>query len=289
VKHPRLLALTAAALFSTGGTAIKYCSFGPWQVASLRCGFAAVAIALFVPETRRGFTWRLLPVAGAYAMQSLLFATSNKLTTAANAIFLQSTSPLYVLLLSPWLLGEKIRPRDVGFLAALAASLAMFFLGTEPVRTTATDPVLGNVLAAASGVGWALTVLGLRWLGRTDGAGTSAALQATLVGNVLACAISLPWALPIPEGSVQDWASIAFLGVVQIGLAYLCLTRAARNVPAMGLALLLLLEPVMSAVWAWMFHGEQPGPWSLAGAATILVATGVHAFGHPVPGTSRRA
>lgn len=277
VKHPRLLALTAAALFSTGGTAIKFCSFGPWQVASFRCAFAAAAIALFVPETRRGFTWRLLPVAAAYAMQSLLFATSNKLTTAANAIFLQSTSPLYVLLLSPWLLDEKTRPRDVAFLAALSAGLVMFFLGTEPARATATDPTLGNLLAVASGLGWALTVLGLRWLGRTDGAGTSTALQAMLVGNVLACAVSLPWALPVPSGSAKDWIALAFLGVVQIGVAYYCLSRAARSVPAMGLALLLLLEPVMSAFWAWVFHGEAPGPWSLAGAATILAATGLHA------------
>ncbi len=278
MNHPRLLALTAAALFSTGGTAIKFCAFEPVQVASFRCAFAAVAIALFVPETRRGFTWRLVPVAAAYAMQSLLFATSNKLTTAANAIFLQSTSPLYVLLLAPWLLNEKIRPRDVVFLAALASGLVMFFLGTEPARATATDPTLGNLLAVASGLGWALTVLGLRWLGRTDGAGASTALQAMLVGNVLACSISLPWALPVPEGTAQDWAAIVFLGVVQIGLAYFCLSRAARSVPAMGLALLLLLEPVMSAFWAWLFHGEAPGPWSLAGAATILVATGFHAL-----------
>lgn len=278
MQHPRLLALAAAALFSTGGTAIKYCSFGPWQVASLRCAFAAVAIALFVPETRRGFSWRLLPVAGAYAMQSLLFATSNKLTTAANAIFLQSTSPLYVLLLSPWLLDEKVRRRDVFFLVALSSGLVMFFLGAEPARTTATDPALGNLLAVASGLGWALTVLGLRWLGRREGAGSNVALQALMLGNVLAFAIALPWALPVPAGTVLDWGSLAFLGVVQIGLAYFCLSRAARSVPAMGLALLLLLEPVMSAFWAWLFHGETPGPWSLAGAATILVATGMHAL-----------
>ena len=278
MNRSRLYALSAAALFSTGGTAIKFCSFGPWQVASLRCGFAAVAIALFVPETRRAFSKKALVVAAAYAMQSLLFATSNKLTTAANAIFLQSTSPLYVLLLSPWLLHEKVRARDVAFLAALGAGLAMFFIGVEPARSTATDPFLGNVLAAASGVGWALTVLGLRWLGRTDGDTGSVALQATLFGNVLACVVALPWALPVPAGTASDWAAIVFLGAVQIGLAYFCLARAARKVAALELSLLLLLEPVLSAAWAWMFHGEEPGAWSIAGAATILVATVFHAL-----------
>jgi len=278
VKHPRLLALSAAALFSTGGTAIKFCSFAPMEIASLRCAFAAVAIFLFVPETRRGFTWRVLPVAGAYAMQSLLFATSNKLTTAANAIFLQSTSPLYVLLLSPLLLKEKVRRSDVAFLVALAAGMTMFFIGIDPARATATNPVLGNVLAVASGVGWALTILGLRWLGRIDGDVGSAALTATLYGNVLACAVSLPWALPLPHGGALDWGVLVFLGVVQIGFAYFLLTRAARSVPALELSLLLILEPVLSAVWAWIFHGEAPGPWSLAGAATLLTATIVHAL-----------
>jgi len=77
-------------------------------------------------------------------MQSLLFATSNKLTTRGDAIFLQSTSPLYVLLLSPWLLHEKVRGRDLAFLAALAAGMAMFFVGVEPARETATDPSSGT-------------------------------------------------------------------------------------------------------------------------------------------------
>jgi drug/metabolite transporter (DMT)-like permease len=279
VKRPRLFALAAAALFSTGGTAIKFCSFGPWQVAALRCVFASAALVLFAPQTRRAFTWRLVPVAAAYALQSVLFATSNKLTTAADAIFLQSTSPLYVLLLSPWLLGERVRARDLAFLATLAAGLAMFFLGAEPVRSTATNPALGNVLAAASGVGWALTVIGLRRLGRIAGEdGAGLALQATLYGNVLACAVALPFALPLGDATVKDWAVVAFLGVAQISLAYFCLSRAAREVPALELSLLLLLEPVLSSTWAWIFHDERPGPWQAAGAATILAATFARTF-----------
>src|SRR6185295_14746315 len=151
VKRPGLLALAAAALFSTGGTAIKFCSFGPWQVASLRCAVAAAALLLFAPATRRAFAWRLVPVAAAYALQSVLFATANKLTTAADAIFLQSTSPLYVLLLSPWLLKEKVLRRDVVCLVALAAGLTMFFVDAEPARETATNPFVGNFLAVGSG------------------------------------------------------------------------------------------------------------------------------------------
>jgi drug/metabolite transporter, DME family len=273
VKRSRLLALSAAALFSTGGTAIKACAFDGVVVASMRCAFAAAAIAVFLPETRRGLAWRVLPVAAAYASQSVLFATSNKLTTAASAIFLQSASPLYVLALSPWLLGEKVRGRDGAFLALLAAGMAMFFVGVEPRSETATSPFVGDLLAAASGVGWALTVIGLRWLGRGDGDVGHAAMQATLLGNVIACLVTLPWALPLPVGTARDWGLVVFLGVVQIGLAYFCLARAARRVPALELSLLLLLEPMLSSLWAWWFHGEPLGPWSMAGAATILAAT----------------
>ncbi len=276
--RPRPYALCAAALFSTGGTAIKFCAFGPWQIASLRCAFAAAALVVFAPQTRHAFSWRLVPVAAAYALQSLLFATSNKLTTAADAIFLQSTSPLYVLLLSPWLLDEKIRRRDVVFLATLAAGLTMFFVGTEPARATATNPVLGNALAVGSGVGWALTVVGLRRLGRGSDGGADAALQATMYGNVLAFVVALPFALPLGNPSAADWGVAVYLGVVQIGLAYYCLSRAARDVPALELSLLLLLEPVMSAAWAWIFHGERPGAWAAAGAATIVSATALRAF-----------
>jgi drug/metabolite transporter (DMT)-like permease len=278
LSRPRLLALAAAALFSTGGTAIKLCSFGPLPVAALRCAFAAAALVLLVPQTRRRVTGRVALVAGAYALQSLLFATSNKFTPAASAIFLQSTSPLYVLLLSPFLLGEKARPRDAVFLAALAAGMAMFFVGREAPRETATDPMLGNVLAVGSGVGWALTILGLRWLGRAGEDGTADAIQATFLGNVLAMLVALPWALPLPHGGARDWALVVFLGVVQIAVAYMFLTRAARGVAAVELSLLLLLEPVLSSVWAWLVLDERLGPWSVAGAATILAATAADAL-----------
>jgi drug/metabolite transporter (DMT)-like permease len=122
-------------------------------------------------------------------------------------------------------------------------------------------------------------VIGMRRLGRVEGEdGAGVALQATLYGNALACAVALPLALPLGNASPGDWAVVAFLGVVQISLAYFCLARAAREVSALELSMLLLLEPVLSATWAWMFHGERPGPWQAAGAATILAATSVRTF-----------
>src|SRR5881394_1592483 len=105
--------LAAALLFSTGGAAIKATSLTGWQVASFRSGIAVLALGLMTSEARRGYSWRAVPVGAAYATTLILFVLANKLTTSANTIFLQSTAPLYLLLLSPWLLHERIAREDV--------------------------------------------------------------------------------------------------------------------------------------------------------------------------------
>jgi len=267
----RLGVLAAAALFSTGGAVIKAIDLTGWQVASLRSGLAALTILLLMPESRRGLSRRAVAVGVAYAATLVLFVQANKLTTAASAIFLQSTAPLYVLLLAPWLLRERVRRSDLALMAALAVGMACFFLGLDRASATAPRPLLGNVLAAAAGLTWALTVIGLRALGREGGSG--AAAGAALAGNAITALACLPLALPLAGADGGDWAGVAFLGVVQVGLAYLFLTRALTRVSAFEASLLLLLEPVLNPVWAWLAHGERPGAWSLAGGALILAAT----------------
>lgn len=267
----RLGVLAAAALFSTGGAVIKAIDLTGWQVASLRSGLAALTVLLLMPESRRGLSRRALAVGVAYAATLVLFVQANKLTTAASAIFLQSTAPLYVLLLAPWLLHERVRRSDLALMAALAVGMAFFFLGLDRASATAPRPLLGNVLAAAAGLTWALTVMGLRALGREGGSG--AAAGAALAGNAITALACLPLALPLVGADGGDWAGVAFLGVVQVGLAYFFLTRALTRVPAFEASLLLLLEPVLNPIWAWLAHGERPGAWSLAGGVLILAAT----------------
>jgi drug/metabolite transporter (DMT)-like permease len=272
----RLLLLAAALLFSTGGAAIKACSLGAWQVAGFRSGVAALAVFALVPAARRGLSWRVLPAATAYAATLILFVTANKLTTSANAIFLQSAAPLYVLALGPLLLHERIRRSDLAFAAVVATGLGLFFAARQGALATAPDPVRGNLLGLLSGVAWALTLVGLRWLGRrTDGGG---AIATVAVGNVIACLASLPAALPVSSSRGTDWLVIAYLGVVQIGLAYSCLTRAIGHVPAFEASALLLLEPALNPVWAWLVQGERPAALALAGGALILSATLVHTW-----------
>jgi DME family drug/metabolite transporter len=266
----RLEVLAAAALFSSGGALIKAIHFAGWQVASFRSTVAAVALFLLLPEVRRRPPLRVLAIGLAYASTMILFVLSNKTTTSASAIYLQSTAPLYVLLLSPWLLHERIRARDVAFMAALALGLGLFFVGFDPVSATAPNPRLGNVLALASGVTWALTIMGLRHLGR---GGESWGPASAFWGNVFAALGCLPMALPVRSSRPTDWLLVTVLGVFQIALAYVFLLRGLKNVGAFEASLLLLLEPVLNPVWAWMVHGERPGNWSLAGGAMILLST----------------
>jgi DME family drug/metabolite transporter len=271
----RFLILAAAVLFSTGGAAIKATAFGPWQVACFRSAVAAIVLLLLLPAARRGWSWRVLPAAAAYAATLILFVLATKLTTAANAIFLQDTAPVYVLLAGPLLLREPLRRSDLVLAAVVAGGMALFFLGREHALT-APEPFRGNICALLSGVAWAGTLLSLRWLGKhSTGEGAATMVAA---GNVLAFAVSLPMALPLHRAAASDLLVIAYLGVFQIGLAYFCLTRAMRHVPAFEASTLLLAEPVLNPVWAWLVHGERPTPWAIAGGALILSATLFHTW-----------
>lgn len=279
----RLQLVAAAVLFSTGGAAIKSSDFGAMQIAGFRSGIAALALLLLMPEARRGWSRRTMLVSVGYAATLVLFVVANRLTTAANTIFLQSTAPLYLLVLSPWLLKEPIRRRDLGFMALVLAGLIAFFVGTEPPAATAPDPARGNLLAATSGVSWALTLIGLRWLSAgstpiaTARRGAAAvehnALAAVVGGNLLAFLVCFPASLPLGSHGATDWLLLGYLGVVQIALAYVFVTRALRWLPAFEASLLLLIEPALNPIWAWLVHGEVPGVWALAGGGLILGAT----------------
>ena len=267
----RLQLIGAALLFSTGGAAIKAAAFTGWQIASFRSGFAALALVLIAPGARRGWTRQSVLVGVAYAACLTLFVLANRLTTAANTIFLQSTAPLYLLILAPWILKESVRRRDVGFMLVVAFGLMLFFVGVEQPAVTAPDPVRGNLLALISGFCWALTVLGLRWLTAREGRGSP--IAAVTSGNLTAFLVTLPFALPLGAHSITDWSVLVYLGVFQIALAYVLVTSAINHIPALEASVILLIEPALNPVWAWLVQGEVPGSWALTGGAIILAAT----------------
>jgi DME family drug/metabolite transporter len=278
----RLEILGAAFLFSTGGAAIKAADFTSWQVAGFRSGVAALAVWLFLPEARALTRGRLAVTVGtavAYAATLVLFVLANRLTTAANTIFLQATAPLYILLLAPWLLQERIGRRDLAFMALVALGMACFFAGTQRTFATAPDPVRGNLLAAFSGLTYAAMLLGLRWMA-TQGGSPAAAVA---LGNLVAFVVAAPFAFPVGIHGALSWGIILYLGVFQIGVAYALLTRGIPQVPAFEVSLLLFLEPALNPLIAWLVHGEYPGPWALLGGCIILGATGYKAWADTRP------
>lgn len=270
-SRARLLLVVAAVLFSTGGAAIKATTFTGYQVASLRSGIAALTLLLLIPAARHGWTWKTFAVAVTYAATLFLFVVANKLTTSANTIFLQSTAPLYLLVLAPWLLKEPLRLKDVWFMLAVGVGLALFFVTRDAPMATAPDPYTGNVLAAISGVTWALTLMGLRWLGSTDGGDSQ--YPAMVAGNALVFLVVLPMALPLTDVGPLDWTVIIYLGAIQIGLAYMILARGIREVPAVEASIILLVEPALNPLWAWGIHGEVPSVLALTGAGIIFGST----------------
>jgi drug/metabolite transporter (DMT)-like permease len=114
-----------------------------------------------------------------------------------------------------------------------------------------------------------LTLASLRYVER-DAGRTGLGLTAMIVGNVLASMVALPFAWPYPDASLSDWATVVYLGVAQIGLAYVFLTSAIRHLPALEVSLLLLIEPVLNPAWTWLLRGEDPGAWTIAGGAIIV-------------------
>ena len=255
-------------LFSTGGAAIKACSLGAWQIAGLRSGIAALTLFVLIPAARRGFSVWTLPVGIVYAATLVTFVAANKHTTAANAIFLQSSAPLYIVILGPLLIRERVRPHDLAFLMAVGLGMWLLLAGGTPTFETAPEPGVGNVLGLLAGLLWGLTLMGLRKLG-TGRPGAPIAAAAT--GNAIAFLGCLPWMFPL-EASGSDWLVLSYLGVVQIGLAYVLMGLAVRRVTAFEASLLLMLEPALSPLWAWWVHGEAPGTGPLLGGATIVAA-----------------
>lgn len=267
----RLQALAAAVLFSTGGAGVKVESFSAAQVSMFRSGIAAAALLLWL-HGRVRWTPGALVAGVVYAATLSLYVGATKLTTAANAIFLQSAAPLYLLVLAPFLLHERVRSRDVLYLTIVGGGMVLCLSGQPVATATAPDPVLGNWLGAASGFAWALTLIALRKIGGTDRNG-DATVTGVVAGNIFACVAAAPFALPLPAAPAGEWLTLAYLGVFQIGLAYVCLSGAIRRLPALDVSLLLLIEPVLNPVWTWAIRGESPGGWTLAGGAVIVGAT----------------
>jgi drug/metabolite transporter, DME family len=271
----RLQVLIAAVLFSTAGVVVKATTLTSWQVAGFRSAVAAVFLVLVARISMKP-TWRTLGVGLVIAVTFISFIVANKLTTSAHAVFLQAAAPLYLVLLGPWLLGERVHARDLPFLGVVLIGLVLLFMGSVTPTATAPNPVLGNIIGAASGVTWALVLVGVRYVSRESG--LDGAMTATFYGNVFAFLLCVPLAFPVVAAQPVDWAVVGYLGCFQLASAYVLLTRGIGKLPALEASLLLLLEPALNPLWTFLVHGETPGVIGSIGGGLVLVATTARAL-----------
>jgi len=257
----RLLITAAALLWSSGGLAIKLVPLPAAGVAFWRSLLTALfLIAVLRPSLDR---WRRASWTTAliYAAMILSFISATKMTTAANAIFLQYTAPVYVLLFAPLLLKEPFRRADLVTLVVALFGMTLFFVGRLEAGALA-----GNVVAVLSGLFFGGVILFLRRDTTRD------AMASVLLGNLLAALLALPlsWGHLALDG--RGVALVVFLGVVQMGISYIVYVRGLSAVPAAEASLLSMLEPVLSPIWVFIGIGERPAPWALLGGAVVLSA-----------------
>ena len=260
-RHKALLCLVGTALlWSLGGLLIKSVAWNPVAIAGMRSAIAAVLMFLY--KRKFNFTWSKTQIAGAvaYAATVILFVSATKLTTAANAILLQYTAPIYVALLGQWFLGERATRLDWLTIVVVSGGMILFFLD----NLTAGN-LFGNFIAILSGVAFAaLTMLSRK---QKDGS----PLESLFLGNVLTALIGLPFMLQTMPDS-RSWLALAALGLLQLGLSYILYAYAIKHVTALEGILIPIIEPTLNPVWVWLVLGERPGRWAFVGGAIVLLA-----------------
>ena len=256
------LLLLAALCWSLGGVLLKSVDWPPLAVAGGR-GFVATVFLLLVCRRSLRFTWSPLQLgtAVAYAGCTVLFAAANKLTTAANAILLQYTAPVWVALFGAWLLGERATRADWLTIAAVFAGMGIFLYDGLRLHDLA-----GILVAIASGVCFAAMIMLLRK--QKDGS----PIESVILGNFLGFLIGLPaiWSAPPLNGG--GILALLLLGVVQLGVAYLLYVRALRHVTALEAVLIPVIEPILNPVWVMLVIGEKPSPLALGGGVMVVGA-----------------
>lgn len=263
--------LITVVLWSTSGFLIKLL---PWNALAISGARSAIAAVVFWTYLRHpNFTWSGAQIGGAIALvlTQTLFISATQLTTAANAIFLQYSAPVFVALFGWWYLGERVRVAD--WLAMLAIFGGMFLFLVDGFSGSG---LIGSLMAVLAGISMAWLILFLRK--QKDGS----PLETVLLGNVIAALIGLPFILwETGTGTSLGWNEIAilgFLGLFQLGIPFILYSQAIRVLTAVESVLILTLEPILNPLWVFIVIDERPGPLAMLGGAIVLVAVALSAL-----------
>lgn len=252
--------ILAALLWSTGGLLIKSIQWNAMAISSTRSIIAACLMLTIIKKPNMKFNRYKVGGSLAYVGAVALFVLANKLTTAATAILLQYTAPIYVALLGAWFLKEKTTALDWTVIVVVLGGMVLFF-----IDEMTPGGLLGNIYAILSGFCFAGVVLMLRK--QKD----ESPLESVFWGNVFTALIGLPFMFgSIPD--VSSWIPLILLGVFQLGLSYILYTLAIKHVSALEAVLIPVIEPLLNPVWVFLALGEVPGPWSFLGGFIVLSA-----------------
>lgn len=256
----------ASILWSTGGILIKLVDWNPIAIAGSRSFISSIVILLYLRKPV--FTWSKAQLGGAlaYASTVILFVSANKLTTAANAILLQYTAPIFVAILGVWLLKEKMKWYDYLTIIAVLGGMLLFF-----IDNVGYGSMLGNVLAVISGFFLACVTIALR--SQKDGS----PVETTLIGNILTFLVAIPFIIgKIPD--IQSIVGIILLGIFQLGFAYILYALAIKHLSALEAILITVIEPLLNPLWVFIFAGEKPSLYAILGGLIVIVSVTVRSI-----------
>ncbi len=260
-KKSILFLIAASVLWSTGGILIKLVDWNPVAISGIRSLIAGLLILGYVRKFKLKWSWPLILGALTYASTVILFVIATKLTTAANAILLQYTAPIWVAIMAGWVLREKIRWYDWASIAVTLIGMMLFFR-----EGISGGSFTGNILAVLSGVGLAGVVIFLRL--QKDGD----PIETVLLGNLITFVVALPFILTSGVPSTRSIIGLLLLGIFQLGCSYLLYALAIKHISAIEAILVPVIEPILNPVWVFLFIGEKPGVWTLIGGAVVIAS-----------------
>jgi drug/metabolite transporter (DMT)-like permease len=252
-------------IWSANGLLIKLVSWSPMSISGFRSFFAAAVLLPFLGKPRHLISFDTLVGSLGFAAALITFVMATKLTTAANAIFLQLTAPIYVALLSGWILGERIRVLDWVITGIIISGMLLFFGDNLTV-----DGFWGNICAIISAICWALFVLYSRR--QKD----DLPLKIPILGHIICALLGIPFILSAgpPE---SGWFWIIPMGAVGAGLSFVLYTAVIKRLKAIEAVITQTIEPIFNPVWVFLVIGETPGPLALLGGMVVLSSVTLHA------------
>ena len=267
----------AALLWSSGGLLIKLVTFDAMQISFFRCAFASLTFfAVFRTQIFKANVFTLINSLF-YASVLILYVLAMKTTTAANAIFLQSTAPIYVLIFEPIIAKTRYEKINIISVGVVFIGMILFFIGK-----ISPEHFEGNIYALLSGVFFAALFLGLK-KNKPE-----YQFSSIFYGNVIVALVCIPFLSGLTNFNSSNLGMVAFLGIFQIGVAYIFFSRGLKRVNAIEASLISLIEPVLNPVWVFFGYGEVPSVFSIIGGLIILSAIVVRSLLSGLPSFKAR-